>query len=57
MSFDFDINNVWNLVLGVMALASTITMITPTPKDNKVVAKIYKVIEIVGLVIGRAKDK
>lgn len=36
--------------------ASAITALTPTPKDDAIVAKVYRVIEICGGVVGKAKD-
>lgn len=43
--------------LAVHAAASAITALTPTPKDDTFVRKAYRVIEILGLVIGRAKQR
>ena len=43
--------------LGAHALASAITAMTPTPEDDKWVAKIYKLVEMVALVVGKAKHK
>jgi hypothetical protein len=37
--------------------ASAVTALTPTPKDDAWVAKTYKVIEILGGVVGKAKDR
>jgi hypothetical protein len=45
------------LALAVHALASAITALTPTPKDDAIVAKIYKVLEKIALVTGHAKEK
>ncbi len=45
------------LVLAVHALASAITALTPTPKDDAIVAKAYKFIELVVGVVGKAKEK
>ena len=33
-------------VLAVHAAASAITALTPTPKDDEIVAKLYKIIEV-----------
>lgn len=41
---------------SVCMAASAITALTPTPKDDKVVAKAYKVVEFLGGVVGKAKD-
>lgn len=44
-------------VLAIHAAASAITALTPTPKDNTVVRKAYRIIEILALVVGRAKER
>jgi hypothetical protein len=43
-------------VLAVHAAASAITALTPTPKDDEIVARIYKVIELFAGVVGKAKQ-
>ena len=43
--------------LAIHAAASVIVALTPTPKDDAVIAKLYKVIETIALVIGKAKQK
>lgn len=40
----------------VIAAASAFTALTPTPADDKLVARIYKLIEVLALNIGYAKD-
>jgi hypothetical protein len=45
------------VALAIHAAASTICALTPTPSDDKFVGKIYKVIEVLALVIGKAKQK
>lgn len=47
----------FNLLTAAVALASAIAAITPTPKDDHWVAKIYKVIDLIAINIGKAKDK
>jgi len=52
----------WEALLAVLAalhgLAIAIVNLTPTPKDNEVIAKIYRVVEILaGILSDRAKDK
>ncbi len=42
-------------VTGLMAAASAITALTPTPRDDAALAKLYKFIERVALVVGKAK--
>lgn len=44
-------------VTAVISAASAITALTPTPKDDAVVRKLYKVIEALGLVVGKAKER
>jgi hypothetical protein len=45
------------VALAIHAAASAIVALTPTPKDDTVVRKVYKLIEICALVIGRAKQR
>ncbi len=46
---------VW--VTAIISIASVIAAITPTPKDDVWVGKLYKVIDWCALNIGKAKDK
>jgi len=41
---------------GIVAAASAVTALTPTPRDDRVVGKIYRVLDLLALNIGRAKD-
>ena len=41
--------------LAVHAAASAVTAMTPTPKDDSVVRKVYKIIELLALGVGKAK--
>jgi len=43
------------IVTGVVALASIICALTPTPKDDAMIGKLYKLIEMLALNIGKAK--
>lgn len=52
----------WEAFLAVLAalhgLAIAIVNLTPTPKDDEILAKIYRVVEILaGIFTNRAKDK
>ena len=52
----------WEEILAVLAalhgLAIAIVNLTPTPKDDEILAKIYRVVEILaGIFTNRAKDK
>jgi hypothetical protein len=40
----------------IVAAASAVAALTPTPKDDTWVAKIYKVVDWLALNIGKAKD-
>lgn len=44
------------VALAAHSLASAITALTPTPKDDGVVKTAYGVIEWIALVVGKAKD-
>ena len=46
-----------SIATGVVALASAICALTPTPKDDGVVKKLYAIVEWLALNIGKAKDK
>ena len=41
----------------IVMAASLITALTPTPADDAIVGKLYRIIEWCALVIGRAKEK
>tara|TARA_B100000745_G_C19838194_1_gene277738 strand:+ start:259 stop:438 length:180 start_codon:yes stop_codon:yes gene_type:complete len=41
----------------IVAAASLIAATTPTPKDNSIVASIYKVVDFLAINFGKAKDK
>ena len=52
-----DLNKYIELALAIHAVASIIVSITPTPHDDKLVGKLYKLIETLALVVGRAKER
>jgi hypothetical protein len=52
-----DLNRYLEVALAIHAAASAIVALTPTPSDDKLVGKLYKLIEIAALVIGRAKQR
>ena len=41
----------------IIVACAMIAAVTPTPKDDAWMAKLYKIIDIVGLNFGFAKDK
>ena len=53
-------NNADNLLAvfaSIVAAASAIAALTPTPKDDALAKKAYKVIDWLALNVGKAKDK
>lgn len=42
---------------AVVAAASALCALTPTPKDDTIIRKVYKVVEWLALNVGKAKDK
>lgn len=43
-------------ITGIISVASAICALTPTPKDDAKIAKVYKFVELLALNLGRAKD-
>ena len=55
--FHFNFHKEWvDIALAVHALASVIVAATPTPKDDAILSKFYKLIELVSLTVGKAKQ-
>ena len=50
------IGDLIGIVTGVVCAASIICSLTPTPKDDAMIAKLYKIIEVMALNIGKAKQ-
>lgn len=46
----------YGVVAAVIALASAIAAITPTPSEGSTLSKLYKVIDLLALNVGKAKD-
>lgn len=44
------------IITGVVCAASIICALTPTPKDDQMIGKLYKVIELLAINIGKAKQ-
>ena len=51
------LNQYFEVALAIHAAASAICALTPTPKDDNLAGKLYKLIEIAALVVGRAKQR
>lgn len=45
------------ILTGIVTVASAIAALTPTPKDDTIVKKVYKIVDWLALNIGKAKDK
>ena len=45
------------VVSGIIATASAVAAMTPTPKDDGIVKKLYKLVDLLALNIGKAKEK
>tara|TARA_R110000787_G_scaffold41592_2_gene102614 strand:- start:870 stop:1034 length:165 start_codon:yes stop_codon:yes gene_type:complete len=45
------------IITGVVCLASIVCALTPTPKDDAMISKFYKMLELLALNIGKAKEK
>ncbi len=52
---DFILNLI-SVVTGIVCAASIVCSLTPTPKDDQMIGKLYKLIEIAALNIGKAKE-
>lgn len=50
-------NEYLEVALAIHAACSAICALTKTPKDDQFVRKLYRIIEIGGLVVGRAKQR
>jgi hypothetical protein len=42
---------------AIVAAASAIAALTPTPTDDSITAKLYKIVDWLALNVGKAKDK
>ena len=43
-------------ITAIVAAASAVCALTPTPKDDNIVRKIYVIVEWLALNVGKAKD-
>ena len=50
------IADIANIATAVISVASVIAAITPTPKDDQWIAKLYRFIDILAINIGKAKQ-
>ena len=48
----------WIVVLtSIVTIASAIAAITPTPADDAITGRLYKIVDALALNVGKAKDK
>ena len=47
----------FGVVTAIIAAASAIAALTPTPKDDTVIGKVYKIVDWLALNLFKAKDK
>jgi len=47
----------YTILTAVVTLASSVAAVTPTPKKGTALAKVYGVVDILALNVGKAKDK
>jgi len=45
------------ILTSAVALASAVAALTPTPKDDGIVKKLYALIDTLAINVGKAKDK
>lgn len=48
---------IFQIVTAVIAVASAVAALTPTPKDDGFIKKITGIIDLLALNVGKAKDK
>lgn len=48
---------IFTAAFGLHAAAQAVCQLTPTPKDDKFVGKVYKWIEVAAGLVGQAKQK
>lgn len=48
--------NLISVVTGIVCAASIICSLTPTPKDDALIGRLYKIVEAAALNIGKAKE-
>tara|TARA_R100001510_G_C7603876_1_gene169637 strand:- start:395 stop:559 length:165 start_codon:yes stop_codon:yes gene_type:complete len=49
--------NLIAIVTAIVTVSSIVAAITPTPKDDVWIGKLYKLVDVLAINIGKAKDK
>jgi hypothetical protein len=52
-----NVDSIVAALTAIVAAASAVAALTPTPTDDSLVAKAYKIVDWLALNIGKAKDK
>ena len=52
-----NIEEIVDIATLIVTIASIIAAITPTPKDDNLIRKIYKIIDLLAINVGKAKEK
>jgi len=52
-----NVDSILDALYMVVAAASAVAALTPTPKDDTLFGKLYKVVDWLALNVGKAKDK
>ena len=52
-----NVDSIVAALTAIVAAASAVAALTPTPKDDSLVAKAYKIVDWLALNVGKAKDK
>lgn len=47
----------FSALTGLITAASAVTALTPTPKDDRFIGRAYRILEVLALNIGHAKDR
>ena len=50
------LGNALAIIMAIISVASIIAAVTPTPKDDVWIAKLYKLIDLFALNVGKAKQ-
>lgn len=45
------------ILTSAVAFASAVAALTPTPKDDGIIKKVYKLLDALALNVGKAKEK
>ncbi len=46
----------FSIATALVTVASLVASLTPTPKDDTVVGKLYKIVDFLAINVGKAKD-